>query len=96
MLYRLKYSAAPERAGEILFAFQPMISLGASDHDPAQHGTGWDYDRRVPLIFWGIWKSERRTDPASTVDIAPTLAKELGIQPAEPLDGIPLRLPCRD
>ena len=97
ILYRLKYSATPERAGEILFAFQPMISLGAPpDHDPAQHGTGWDYDRRVPLIFWGLWKAERRTDAASTVDIAPTLSKELGIQPAEPLDGIPLRLARRD
>jgi predicted AlkP superfamily pyrophosphatase or phosphodiesterase len=97
MLYRLKYSAAPGRAGEILFAFQPMISLGAPpDHDPAQHGTGWDYDRRVPLIFWGLWRAERRRAPASTVDIAPTLAKELGIQPAEPLDGIPLRLARRE
>jgi arylsulfatase A-like enzyme len=97
MLYRLKYSAAPERAGEILFAFQPMIALGAPpDHDPAQHGTGWDYDRRVPMIFWGTWKAERRTEPVSTVDIAPTLAKELGIQPGEPLDGIPLRLVRRD
>jgi arylsulfatase A-like enzyme len=97
MLYRLKYSAAPERAGEILFAFQPMITLGAPpDHDPAQHGTGWDNDRRVPMIFWGTWKAERRTEPVSTVDIAPTLAKELGIQPGEPLDGIPLRLVRRD
>jgi hypothetical protein len=29
LLYRLKYSAAPDRAGEILFAYQPMIELGA-------------------------------------------------------------------
>jgi predicted AlkP superfamily pyrophosphatase or phosphodiesterase len=93
LLYRLKYSAAPERAGEILFQFQPMIALGSPpDHDPAQHGTAYDYDRRVPLIFWGMWKAERRTDPASTVDIAPTLARELGIEPAERLDGVPLRL----
>ena len=93
LLYRLKYSAAPERAGEILFAYQPMIELGAPpDHDPAQHGTAYDYDRRVPIIFWGLWQAERRLDPASTVDIAPTLAKELGIAPEERLDGVPLRL----
>ena len=30
--------------------------------------------------------------PASTVDIAPTLAKELGIMPEEKLDGVPLIL----
>ena len=93
LLYRLKYSAAPDRAGEILFAFQPMIELGGPpDHDPAQHGTAYDYDRRVPIIFWGPWRGERRLEPASTVDIALTLAKEVGIEPAERLDGIVLHL----
>ena len=96
LLYRLKYSAAPERAGEILFAFQPMIELGGPpDHDPAQHGTAYDYDRRVPIIFWGPWRAERRWEPATTVDIAPTLAKELGITPEEALDGLPFQLPSR-
>jgi predicted AlkP superfamily pyrophosphatase or phosphodiesterase len=97
LLYRLKYSAAPDRAGEILFAFQPMIELGAPpDHDPAQHGTAYDYDRRVPIIFWGPWRGERRLEPASTVDIAPTLARELGIEPEERLDGIALHLTSRE
>jgi predicted AlkP superfamily pyrophosphatase or phosphodiesterase len=97
LLYRLKFSAAPDRAGEILFAYQPMIELGAPpDHDPAQHGTAYDYDRRVPIIFWGPWQAERRRDPASTVDIAPTLAKELGIEPEEHLDGVPLKLSHRE
>jgi predicted AlkP superfamily pyrophosphatase or phosphodiesterase len=97
LLYRLKYSAAPDRAGEILFAYQPMIELGAPpDHDPAQHGTAYDYDRRVPIIFWGPWRAGRRLDPASTVDIAPTLAKELGIEPEEQLDGVPLKLSRRE
>lgn len=93
LLYRLKFSAAPERAGEILFAYQPMIELGAPpDHDPAQHGTAYDYDRRVPIIFWGPWRAERRREPASTVDIAPTLAREFDIEPEERLDGVPLKL----
>jgi arylsulfatase A-like enzyme len=97
LLYRLKYSAAPGRAGEILFAFQPMIELGAPPgHDPAQHGTAYDYDRRVPIIFWGPWRGERRLEPASTVDIAPTLAKELGIQPEERLDGVALKLSYKE
>jgi len=96
LLYRLKYSAAPERSGEILLAFQPMVERGGPPReDPAQHGSAYDYDRRVPIIFWGIWHGEIRTDPASTVDIAPTLAKELGIKPEEPLDGVPLKLTAR-
>ena len=97
LLYRLKYSAAPGRAGEILFAFQPMIELGGPPgHDPAQHGTAYDYDRRVPIIFWGPWRAEQRWDPVSTVDIAPTLASELGIRPEERLDGVPLSLPLKE
>jgi arylsulfatase A-like enzyme len=74
-----------------------MIELGAPpDHDPAQHGTAYDYDRRVPIIFWGPWRGERRLQPASTVDIAPTLARELGIEPEERLDGIALHLTSRE
>jgi predicted AlkP superfamily pyrophosphatase or phosphodiesterase len=93
LLYRLRYSAAPERAGEILLAFQAMVERGGPPgYDPAQHGSAYDYDRRVPIIFWGPWKNEQRMDPASTVDIAPTLAKEIGIQPEERLDGIALKL----
>jgi predicted AlkP superfamily pyrophosphatase or phosphodiesterase len=93
LLYRLKFSAAPERAGDILLAFQAMVERGGPpDEDPAQHGTAYDYDRRVPIIFWGPWPGEHRIDAASTVDIAPTLAKELGIEPEEQLDGVPLNL----
>ena len=93
LLYRLKFSAYPGRSGDILFAFNPLVELGAPPkYDPAQHGTPHDYDRRVPIIFWGPWKAERRQDPASTVDIAPTLAREFGIRPEEKLDGIPLQL----
>jgi predicted AlkP superfamily pyrophosphatase or phosphodiesterase len=65
---------------------------GPPGYDPAQHGSAYDYDRRVPIIFWGPWKNEQRMDPASTVDIAPTLAREIGILPEERLDGIALRL----
>jgi predicted AlkP superfamily pyrophosphatase or phosphodiesterase len=93
LLYRLKFSAAPERAGDILLAFQAMVERGGPPlEDPAQHGSAYDYDRRVPIIFWGPWLGEHRMDPASTVDIAPTLAKELGIEPEERLDGVPLKL----
>ena len=72
---------------------EAMVERGGPPHeDPAQHGSAYDYDRRVPIIFWGPWLGEHRMDPASTVDIAPTLAKELGIEPEERLDGVPLKL----
>ncbi|HUA84780.1 MAG TPA: alkaline phosphatase family protein [Bryobacteraceae bacterium] len=97
LLYRLKFSAAPERAGEILLAFNPLVERGGPPgYDPAQHGSAYDYDRRVPIIFWGPWKGEERLAPASTVDIAPTLARELAIRPEERVDGIALDLSPKD
>lgn len=93
LAYRLKFSAPKDRSADILFAFKPLVERdGPPLHDAAQHGTPWDYDRRVPLIFWGLWRSEHIETPASTVDIAPTLAKELGITAEERLDGIALEL----
>ena len=46
----------------------------------ASHGSVWDYDRRVPIIFW--WpgaQGEERFLPIRTVDIAPTLAHVIGV-----------------
>ncbi|MCH2186481.1 alkaline phosphatase family protein [Myxococcota bacterium] len=57
------------------------------------HGSPHDYDRDVPLVFLGPG-----IDPgtvggsAAPVDIAPTLARELGISPPSELDGSPLWL----
>jgi arylsulfatase A-like enzyme len=46
----------------------------------ATHGSPWDYDRRVPIVFWrrGLPPSTRR-DAVETVDIMPTLAAMIGL-----------------
>ncbi len=49
----------------------------------ASHGSVWDYDRRVPILFW--WRGiEGFEQPAAveTVDIAPTLADLVGLKVA--------------
>lgn len=57
----------------------------------ATHGSPHRYDSHVPMIFFGppfrpgVYRRFVRT-----VDIAPTLARALGVTPAEPLDGRPL------
>jgi arylsulfatase A-like enzyme len=59
----------------------------------ASHGSPYDYDSNVPIIFYGPGIARaRRTEFVRTVDIAPTLAQLLGVKPLEKLDGIPLRL----
>jgi predicted AlkP superfamily pyrophosphatase or phosphodiesterase len=54
----------------------------------AEHGSPTDDDARVPLVLWGAaFRAGRHDGPARTVDLAPTLAKVLGLRPAERLDG---------
>jgi predicted AlkP superfamily pyrophosphatase or phosphodiesterase len=88
----LRRSFRPERSGDILLALKPFVVSGAPPTDyPANHGTPNAYDRRVPLIFWGPWRGGERREPVRIVDLAPTLARELGIRPG-PVDGTALDL----
>ncbi len=53
------------------------------------HGTVWDYDRRVPILFWwhGV-KGFEQPMGVETVDILPTLASLIGLDvPPSSVDG---------
>ena len=67
----------PERTGEVMLMVKPYWLFGPK---PANHGTAYDYDRHVPLMFLGggIQAAQiiGKTDPA---DIMPTLASILNI-----------------
>ena len=89
---RVRLSFVAGRSGDLLVVFKPYTTLGAG---VAGHGSPHDYDRKVPLVFWGPWRAETREEPVSTVDLAPTLALELGIRTGEPVDGAPLKLTPR-
>ena len=51
------------------------------------HGSPWDYDRRVPILFWrrGMLGFEQPLS-VETVDIMPTLAATIGLS-VPPVDG---------
>ena len=88
----LRRSFLPERSGDILVAVKPFVVFGAPPQQYITgHGTPYAYDRRVPLIFWGPWKGGERREPVRTVDLAPTLAHELGLK-AGSVDGRALDL----
>ena len=89
---RMALSFVPGRSGDVLVAWKPFIDWSGAPPYLEDHSTPWDFDRRVPLIFWGPWKPAHRDDPVTLVDLAPTLAKELGLKPEEALDGVPLDL----
>ena len=78
VLERFHESYDKERSGDIQVQFSEYASIGmprAPGDAVAGHGSPWDYDRRVPILFW--WSgvtAEDRKEPVETVDIAPTLA----------------------
>ncbi|MFN5581563.1 alkaline phosphatase family protein [Gemmatimonas sp.] len=70
-----------------------LDSLSTWDGNVASHGSPYDHDSHVPIIFAGFGTAQRvRSDFVRTVDIAPTLARLLRVKPLERLDGAPLPL----
>jgi predicted AlkP superfamily pyrophosphatase or phosphodiesterase len=58
----------------------------------ATHGSPYDQDAHVPIIFYGPWvKPGRYPQMARTVDIGTTLAAIAKVKPTERVDGIILR-----
>jgi arylsulfatase A-like enzyme len=56
------------------------------------HGSPYDYDSNVPIIFWGSWFAPGRyPEFVRTVDLAPTLAAVAGVRAGERIDGVALR-----
>jgi predicted AlkP superfamily pyrophosphatase or phosphodiesterase len=87
-LYRNSFD--PERSGDLVVQLAPTCLISPYD-EGTTHGSPYLYDRAIPLIFWGDGiEGARISGPARTVDIAPTLARRLGITPPSALDGQPL------
>ncbi|HEY0413604.1 MAG TPA: alkaline phosphatase family protein [Allosphingosinicella sp.] len=85
LLDRAKASFDPERSGDFIVLLQPRVTpIFDTQHGyVATHGSPWDYDRRVPILFWrkGMVPFEQSLS-VETVDILPTLAGLAGV----PLD----------
>ena len=88
---RVKASFHPDRSGDFIVllkkAVTPIATTGRGY--VATHGSPWDYDRRVPILFWraGIQHFEQPMS-VMTVDIAPTLGALVGVDmPATDIDG---------
>lgn len=91
MIQRAAASFDPARSGEVLMMTRRAVVPGTEPQPgyTATHGSPWDYDRRVPMLFWrkGLARLEQ-AQPVETVDIAPTLAALIGLQvPAGTWDG---------
>jgi predicted AlkP superfamily pyrophosphatase or phosphodiesterase len=78
-----KASFDPERSGDLLVLLKPRVTpvSDATKGTVAGHGSAWDYDRRVPILFWrkGLAHFEQ-PQGVETVDIMPTLAAQIGLK----------------
>ena len=92
LLERARASYYPPRSGDLLVAMKPRVLtlphpvVGSA---VATHGSFWDYDRRVPILFWrkGAGGFEEPFG-VETVDILPTLAATIGLNvPKNEIDG---------
>jgi hypothetical protein len=87
---RLAESTYPGRSADVSAALKPLTTARAPRPGVylAGHGSPWDYDRRVPILFW--WPgapSQERPLSVETTDIAPSLAAVLGLTPPADIDG---------
>lgn len=82
LIQRARASFDPERSGDFYVVLKPRITpiADASRGSVATHGSIWDYDRRVPILFWrrGMTGFEQPLS-VETVDIMPSLAGLIGL-----------------
>lgn len=91
LLQRARASYNAGRSGDFIVLLKQAVTPIATTARGyvATHGSPWDYDRRVPILFWrpGISHFEQPL-AVKTVDIAPTLGSLIGVGiPADQIDG---------
>ena len=80
-IQRARASYYPGRSGDFFVVLKPEITPIYDTSGPfiATHGSPWDYDRRVPILFWRRGVSGMNAElAADTTDIMPTLAAMIG------------------
>ncbi len=90
LIERVRASFEPTRSGDFYVILkQDVVPLTDAKVIAATHGTAWDRDRRVPILFWrrGM-KPVDRPEAIATVDILPTLAGMVGLPISGEIDGV--------
>jgi predicted AlkP superfamily pyrophosphatase or phosphodiesterase len=78
-LDKQRRSFHPDRSPDLTMQLKPHYLVTSNPHGTT-HGSPYEYDTHVPLIFWGERIKPQRIDaPHRTVDLAPTLAYLLNL-----------------
>ncbi|KKW91150.1 alkaline phosphatase family protein [Sphingobium chungbukense] len=92
LIQEARASFDPQRSGDLLLLLKPRVMSipeSAVMGNVATHGSPWDTDRRVPILFWrkGLTHFEQPLG-IETVDIMPTLAALIKLPvPKDQIDG---------
>jgi len=83
LLQRARASFDPQLSSDLVVLIKKVVSLlsnpGAGD--VATHGSLWDYDRRVPILFWRPGMApQNREEAVDTSNIMPTIAAMIGVR----------------
>jgi hypothetical protein len=83
----------PELSADVQYVLKPHWMMSSSS--AATHGSPHPYDTHVPILLWGPrWVKAGRVDRrVEVVDIAPTLARMLGVPAPSSNEGRVLPLP---
>jgi len=75
---KVKAGFYPNRCGDIIFVLKPHWLEGY--HKGTSHGSPYEYDTHVPLLWWGYTVKQGSSNEAITItQIAPTVSKLLKI-----------------
>ena len=77
---RLRNSFHPTRSGDVMLSYQPEYVEDTGLGRGISYGSIYNYDVRVPLCFYGPqFRAGVFESPVESIDIAPTLARAMGV-----------------
>jgi hypothetical protein len=84
---RFQNSFHAQRSGDAMLSYRPEYVEDFGAGRGISYGSLYNYDARVPLFFYGPqFRAGVFEAPVETVDVAPTLARAMGI--AEPSSAV--------
>ena len=79
---RFRNSFHPRRAGDVMLSYQPEYVEDYGQGRGISYGSLYNYDIRTPLCFYGPqFRAAVFEQSVEAVDLAPTLARALGVAP---------------
>ena len=85
---RFRNSFHPKRSGDVMLSYQPEYVEEYGGGRGISYGSLYNYDTRVPLILYGPqFRAGDFEGPVESVDVAPTLARAMGVAPPSSTTG---------